>query len=139
MAESGYMWIYLIFLLIPLSRVLPRIIRKYRKNNPPANISPDKVFKLSNNNTIESSDTFDVPSTGSPPKSIDMLVLGELSHGTKNFDALQKKLGVDNEKLNSVLEDLENKKFMKVVQKQGLFGPKIELHPTEEGLKKYFS
>ena len=95
MAESGYMWIYLIFLLIPLSRVLPRIIRKYRKNNPPANISPDKVFKLSNNNTIESSDTFDVPSTGSPPKSIDMLVLGELSHGTKNFDALQKKLGVD--------------------------------------------
>ncbi|EPA06133.1 hypothetical protein BG20_I0628 [Candidatus Nitrosarchaeum limnium BG20] len=97
------------------------------------------MFKLSNNNTIESSDTFDVPSTGSPPKSIDMLVLGELSHGTKNFDALQKKLGVDNEKLNSVLEDLENKKFMKVVQKQGLFGPKIELHPTEEGLKKYFS
>ncbi|EPA06120.1 hypothetical protein BG20_I0627 [Candidatus Nitrosarchaeum limnium BG20] len=42
MAESGYMWIYLIFLLIPLSRVLPRIIRKYRKNNPPANVSPDK-------------------------------------------------------------------------------------------------
>ena len=140
MAESGYMWIYLIFLLIPLSRILPRIIKKYKnKNSTPANASPDKVFKLSNNNAFESSDAFDVSSTGSSPKSIDMLVLGELSHGTKNFDVLQKKLGIDHEKLNSVLEDLENKKFMKVVQKQGLFGPKIDLHPTEEGLKKYFS
>jgi len=68
-----------------------------------------------------------------------MLVLGELNHGTKNFDVLQKRLGIDNETLNSVLEDLENEGLMRVEQKQGLLGPKVELYPTEEGVKKYYS
>ncbi len=30
---TGGLWIYLIFLLIPLSRILPRILRKYRRKN----------------------------------------------------------------------------------------------------------
>ena len=68
-----------------------------------------------------------------------MLVLGELNHGTKNFDVLQKNLGIDNKTLNSVLEDLENQGLMRVEQKQGLLGPKVELYPTEEGIKKYYS
>jgi DNA-binding HxlR family transcriptional regulator len=78
-------------------------------------------------------------SEGSKPKSIDMLVLGELNNGTKNFDTLQKKLEIDNETLNSVLEKLENQGLIRVEQKQGLFGPKVELYPTEEGAKKYYS
>jgi len=139
MAEDGFVWIYLIFLLIPLSRVLPRVIKKYKMKNSNVNTqSSDKMFNLSNTNSSKSTDKFETPAKLTP-KSIDMLVLGELSHGTKNFDMIQKKLGIDPEKLDSVLEDLENKKLMKVEQKQGLFGPKIELHPTEEGLKKYFS
>ena len=28
---TGGMWIYLIFLIIPLARILPRMLRKYRK------------------------------------------------------------------------------------------------------------
>ncbi|MDO8640486.1 MAG: hypothetical protein Q7R33_02990, partial [Nitrosarchaeum sp.] len=59
--------------------------------------------------------------------------------GTKNFDVLQKNLGIDNKTLNSVLEDLENQGLMRVEQKQGLLGPKVELYPTEEGIKKYYS
>ena len=29
---SGGMWIYLIFLIIPLARIIPRLLRKYRNN-----------------------------------------------------------------------------------------------------------
>ena len=142
MAENGFVWIYLIFLLIPLSRILPRLIKKWKlKNSGIPQQSFDNQFQVSNNTVSESSrDTFRAQSPKElKPKSTDMLVLGELNHGTKNFDALQKKLGIDTETLNSVLEDLENQGLMRVEQKQGLLGPKIELYPTEEGIKKYYS
>ena len=29
---TGGMWIYLIFLIIPLARIIPRLLRKYRNN-----------------------------------------------------------------------------------------------------------
>ena len=142
MAENGFIWIYLIFLLIPLSRILPRLIKKWKLKNSGMSQQPfDNQFQVSNNTVSESSrDTFRAQSPKElKPKSTDMLVLGELNHGTKNFDALQKKLGIDTETLNSVLEDLENQGLMRVEQKQGLLGPKIELYPTEEGIKKYYS
>jgi len=31
MAEHGFMWIYLIFFLIPLARIIPRLVRKWQK------------------------------------------------------------------------------------------------------------
>ena len=142
MAENGFVWIYLIFLLIPLSKILPRLIKKWKRKN--SGVTPqlsDNQFQVSNNTLSESSrETFRVqPQRESKPKSTDMLVLGELNHGTKNFDVLQKNLGIDNKTLNSVLEDLENQGLMRVEQKQGLLGPKVELYPTEEGIKKYYS
>ena len=142
MAENGFIWIYLIFLLIPLSRILPRLIKKWKLKNSGITQQPfDNQFQVSNNTVSESSrDTFRVqPQRESKPKSTDMLVLGELNNGTKNFDVLQKKLGIDNETLNSVLEDLENHGFLRVEQKQGFFGSKVELYATEEGVKKYYS
>ena len=142
MADNGFVWIYLIFLLIPLSRILPRLIKKWKlKNSGITQQQVDTQFQISNNTVSESSrDTFRVqPQIESKPKSTDMLVLGELNHGTKNFDVLQKKLGLDNETLNSVLEDLENQRLIRVEQRQGLFGSKVELYPTEDGVKKYYS
>lgn len=142
MAENGFVWIYLIFLLIPLSRILPRLIKKWKLKNSGILQQPfDNQFQVSNNTISESSrEIFRAqPQRESKPKSTDMLVLGELDHGTKNFDVLQKKLGIDNETLNSVLEDLENQGLIRVEQKQGLLGPKVELYPTEEGVKKYYS
>jgi hypothetical protein len=141
MAENGFVWIYLIFLLIPLSRILPRLIKKWKLKNSGITQPLDNQFQVSNNTISESSrDTFSAqPQRESKPKSMDMLVLGELNHGTKNFDVLQKKLGIDNETLNSILEDLENQGLMRIEQKQGLLGPKVELYPTEEGVKKYYS
>jgi Holliday junction DNA helicase RuvA subunit len=80
-----------------------------------------------------------IPGIGKKTAERLLLVLGELTRGTKNFDLLQKTLGIDNDTLNSVLEDLEKKGLMRVEQKQGLLGPKVELYPTEEGLKKFYS
>lgn len=142
MAENGFVWIYLIFLLIPLARILPRLIKKWKIKNSGTPQQPfDNQLQVSNNTISESSrETFKAqPQRELKPKSTDMLVLGELNHGTKNFDVLQKRLGIDNETLNSVLEDLENQGLMRVEQKQGLLGPKVELYPTEEGVKKYYS
>ena len=142
MADTGFNWFYLIILLIPLSRILPRLVKKWRMKNSSSPQQPiDNQFQVSNNTVSESSrGIFRVqPLDESKPKSIDMLVLGELNNGTKNFDTLQKKLEIDNETLNSVLEKLENQGLIRVEQKQGLFGPKVELYPTEEGAKKYYS
>ena len=40
---TGGMWIYLIFLIIPLARILPRMLRKYRRKN--AGLEPEPVKK----------------------------------------------------------------------------------------------
>ena len=37
---TGGMWIYLIFLIIPLARILPRLLRKYRNKSP----EPDELY-----------------------------------------------------------------------------------------------
>jgi len=142
MAENEFVWIYLIFFLIPLAKILPRLIKKWKIKKSGTSQQPfDNQLQVSNNTISESSrETFRAqPQRESKPESTDMLVLGELNHGTKNFDVLQKRLGIDNETLNSVLEDLENEGLMRVEQKQGLLGAKVELYPTEEGVNKYYS
>ena len=40
---TGGLWIYLIFLIIPLVRILPRILRKYRRKN--AGLEPEPAEK----------------------------------------------------------------------------------------------
>jgi len=37
------------------------------------------------------------------------------------------------------LEDLEKRGLMKVEEKSGLFGPKVELYLTDKGYKEYYS
>jgi len=40
---TGGMWIYLIFFMIPLVRIIPRILRKYRRKN--AGLEPEPAEK----------------------------------------------------------------------------------------------
>lgn len=140
MAEDGFIWIYLIFFLIPLARIIPRLIKKWKKQSGMPQ-QYDSQYYVSNDIVSEShSKKSEMPSKiDSKPKTTEMLVLGQLTRGTNNFDSLQKILGIDTNTLNSVLEDLEKNGLMQVDQKQGLFGPKIELHPTEKGIKKFYS
>ena len=40
---TGGMWIYLIFFMIPLVRIIPRLLRKYRRKN--AGLEPEPAEK----------------------------------------------------------------------------------------------
>ena len=73
------------------------------------------------------------------PKTKNMMVLGELNNGTRTFEKVQKNTGLDVEELNKILENLEKQGLIKVQQRQGLFGLKVELYPTEKGFKEYYS
>ncbi len=140
MVEDGFIWIYLIFFLIPLARIIPRLIKKWKKTEEIPQ-QYDSQYNVSNDIISEAPPKkSEMPSNiDSKPKTTEMLVLGQLTRGTKNFDSLQKILGIDVDTLNLVLEDLEKNGLMRVEQKQGLFGLKVELYPTEEGLKKFYS
>ena len=143
MADEGFAWIYLVFfLIIPLSRILPRIVQKWKEKNRG---TPEQFTQTSYQPTNE---TIAEPSRRTPqeeipremnPQTLDMLVLGELNRGTKNFGSIQRNLEIDSKALEKILESLENQGLMKVQHKQGLFGPKVELVPTEKGFKKFYS
>jgi len=75
----------------------------------------------------------------SKPKTKDMLVLGELNGGTKNFEDIKKNTALDTNELNSILEDLEKRDLIRVEQKKGLFGTKVELYATEKGFREYYT
>jgi hypothetical protein len=143
MAEEGFAWIYLVFfLIIPLSRILPRIVKKWKeKNRGISGQFTQKSYESTNETITEPSRKIspgEFPKDMSP-QTLDMLVLGELNRGTKKFASIQRNLGVDNKVLEEILDSLEKQGLMKVQNKQGLLGPKIELVPTEEGFKKFYS
>ena len=57
---------------------------------------------------------------------------------SKNFVILDKFeiKEYNTEKFNNILEKLESRKFIKVEEKKGWFGSKIEIHVTEKGSKE---
>ena len=136
MAEESFPWIiYLIFFIIPLARILPRMVRKWRKgdNIPAENIPAESQFRLSNPEMEQRQESVEKPQTK------EMQVLGELNKGTKDFNKIQKNLGIDNQELENILNGLEDQGLMKVIKKKGIVGVKVELYPTDKGFKKYYS
>jgi DNA-binding HxlR family transcriptional regulator len=69
----------------------------------------------------------------------DMQVFEVLNHGAGNFEKIQEITGIKHDELVSILEDLEKRGMMKVEEKSGLLGSKIELYPTKKGIKEYYS
>ena len=67
----------------------------------------------------------------SEPK--DVIVLGSIRRGKKKFLDIQNETKISPEELNSILEELENRKFIRVEESKGWFGKKIELKITEDG------
>ena len=63
----------------------------------------------------------------------DIIVLGAIQAGIKKFDKIQKMTQIEPEELNSILEQLENSMFIRVAEKSGLLGKKIEILVTEKG------
>jgi len=63
----------------------------------------------------------------------DIIVLGAIRAGIKKFDKIQKIRHIDPNELNSILEQLENRNFIRVEEKKGLLGMKVEIGVTEKG------
>ena len=63
----------------------------------------------------------------------DIIVLGAIQAGIKKFDKIQKMTQIEPEELNSILEQLENSMFIRVAEKSGLLGKKIEIIITKKG------
>ncbi len=142
MANEGFAWIYLVFfLIIPLSRILPRLVQKWKQKNSSESDQFTQTYQSTNDSIVEEphqAHREDIPKEMTPP-SLDMLVLGELNRGTKNFDSIQRNLGIDSKTLDDTLQSLEDQGLMKVQNKQGMFGPKIELILTDKGFKKFYT
>ena len=142
MADPNYSWVYLIiFLAIPLARIIPRILSKYGIGKSTASTIQEKQFQsgfdeYSQKPPMESSEP---QMNTSKPQTKNNLVLGVLNRGSKTFENIQKNTGLNNAELDAILEDLEKNGLMKVVHKQGMFGPKTEIVPTDKVFKEYYS
>ena len=139
MTEHGFMWIYLIFFLIPLARIIPRLVKKWRKREGSA--FTENQFSPNNPRMEQRQESFRSPErqeSFEKPQTKEMQVLGELNKGIKDFNKIQKNLDIDNQKLENILKDLEKQGLMKVIKKKGFSGIKIELYPTDKGFKRYY-
>ena len=135
MADHFY-WIWIIFLLFPLARIIQRYMRKRQIQNSPESSEKHIEMQFKTNQ----SETINAPQRNlAKPETKNMLVLGELNRGIKNFQKMQKNTGFKREELISILDDLEKRGLMRTEQKSGLFGPTVLLYATDEGFKEYYS
>ena len=137
MAEHGFMWIYLIFFLIPLARIIPRLVRKWQKKG--SSSFTENQFGPENPKIELRQERSQREESSQRPQNKEMQVLGELNRGIKDFIKIQKNLDIDNEKLEKILKDLEEQGLMKVIKKKGFTGIKVELYPTDKGFKRYYT
>nr|AIF01215.1 hypothetical protein [uncultured marine thaumarchaeote KM3_144_G01]AIF07697.1 hypothetical protein [uncultured marine thaumarchaeote KM3_23_E01]AIF10981.1 hypothetical protein [uncultured marine thaumarchaeote KM3_47_F06] len=138
MTEHFY-WIWAIFLIIPLVSIIRRYLRKYNMQN--FSKSSEKRYEMqfkTNSSKIETPRR-NLLEPEPKPETKDMQVFEVLNYGAKNFEKIQKITGLEHDELVSILEDLEKRGMMKVEEKSGLFGSKIELYPTNKGIKEYYS
>lgn len=142
MAEPNFSWIYvIIFMAIPLARIIPRLLAKRGIGKSFIQPQQSKPFEPSfvKPSPEHQSEPFEREIDSSKPQTKNNLVLGALNRGSKSFESIQKNTGLDSKDLDAILEDLEKNGLMKVVHKQGMFGPKTEIHPTDKGFKEYYS
>ena len=66
-------------------------------------------------------------------ESKDLIVLGAINNGTKQFDKISKITKIEPKTLNAILEKLEERGFIVAKEKKGWLGKKIEINITEKG------
>ena len=67
------------------------------------------------------------------------VVLGVISRGISKFDKISRELNVEPKELELILHKLEDSGLIKVDEKKGWSGTKIEINPTEEGYREFES
>ena len=140
MTEHFY-WIWAIFFIIPFISIIRRYLRK--RNTQNFSKSPEQYHEMqfqTNSSKIETPRRNLLEPEPEPKhKTNDMRVFEVLNHGVGNFEKIQEITGIKHDELVSILEDLEKRGMMKVEEKSGLLGSKIELYPTKKGIKEYYS
>jgi len=140
MTEHFY-WIWAIFFIIPFISIIRRYLRK--RNTQNFSKSPEQYHEMqfqTNSSKIETPRRNLLEPEPEPKhKTKDMQVFEALNYGAGNFEKIQKITGLKHDELVSILDDLEKRGLMIVKQKSGLFGPKVELHATDKGIKEYYS
>jgi len=63
----------------------------------------------------------------------DLIVLGAINNGARQFNKISKVTKIKPEELNRILEKLEERGLINVREKKGWLGKKIELDVTEKG------
>ena len=147
--EENFSWIYLlIFLIIPLARIVPRLLRRAglkenisaRPESPRGNFfqessSPDTFRESSSSDNFQESPRREEFSTKNWPK--EKIVLGLLLTNITKFEEIQKKGNLSTNNLDTILQDLEKKGLMQPVEKTGPFGKSIQLRITEKGAAEF--
>ena len=153
--EENYSWIYLlIFLIIPLARILPRVLKRVglkqnistRPESPRENFfqesSPDRFQESSPDRFQESSpDNFEESARkeefSTKNWSKEKIVLGLLMTNISKFEELQERANLSTNNLDAILQDLEKKRLMMPVEKSSPFGKSIQLKITEKGAAEF--
>jgi len=130
---NEFLWLYVaVFLAIPLVRVLPRIIRRLRGGYPASGGYADKAAQRWG---VQATHGADGPQAR--PQSDEMLILGQMIGGAKTFEAIRKYTQLSDRRLDAGLQDLESRGMIRVERRQGLLGPRVEIHPTSKGLREF--
>ncbi len=123
-----------------VARIVPRMLRQKKMKLQRSNfVTPEQPFSESRDQPFIKKAKERSFVEESKPESKDMMVLGQINRGYKTFGEIQKKTRFASEELNSILEDLEKRGLVRVEQKKGLVGIKVELLPTEKGYREYDS
>ena len=67
----------------------------------------------------------------------DVIILSAISKGAKKFDKIAKTTKISVQELNEMLERLEKRGFITIVEKKGFFGTKREIVLTEKGIREF--
>ena len=138
MTEHFY-WIWAIFLIIPLVSIIRRYLRKRNMQNFSKSSEQYHEMQFKTNSSKIETPRRNLLEPEQKPESKDMQVFEALNYGAENFEKIQKITGLEHDELVSILEDLEKRGMIKVEEKSGLFGSKIGLYPTNNGIKEYYS
>ncbi len=138
---ESWQWILVFFVILMIARVVPRMVKQRKINLQKSGVvSSDQHFFSEPRDQPFVKEAKDQPFTKeTKPESKEKMVLGQINRGYKTFGEIRKTTGFDSEDLNSILEDLEKQGLMRMEQKKGLLGIKVELLPTEKGYREYDS
>lgn len=127
---ESWQLILVFFIVLMIVRIAPKFLRARKMGQFNPNRS-ETTFSTSKPNEPKP----EIPEKKSESK--EMMVLGQIVRDVKTFGEIKRKTKLSSEELNFILESLENRGLMTVVEKKGPLGSKVQLLPTPKGYREY--